>query len=410
MKIGEKITKLRTQSHLSMNALARMLGVSPPTLKRIEQELSQADSSVLSQLQTLTGFPVEKWINDKTPLPNEVKVIPPTTIRTVINTNSKDYEAEQAAWRHFLSKLISELAEGNQVHFARKIGLENAFLNKMLSGNLKITKATMYRVGQYTGRYDWLPAEQRPGVGNSGPVHEGQALKRYLDEKNTKQVDLARLLNKNKATITTYIQSEKLQDRTWNAITAVLGAGYEEIVGAPEIGAPESEPRIVGPSVKPYYAPIEAPDQYTSVMLIPVRDRAGFQYSSYIELEGERINVLTDYLERLNRITDPAKREEEKVRYVVIEIDGDSMEPRLEAGFKVLAYQLDSSAWAYQASGIYAVEFGDQLVVKRIKDNTLLESGILTLHSDNPEGGRLSVPLSEIRNIWKVERIIDGRL
>ncbi|RRB13411.1 helix-turn-helix domain-containing protein [Larkinella knui] len=395
-----------------MNQLATLLGTTPPTLKRIESGQATPKADVLTNLFTLTGWPPEKWLDNSIDLPESVTIAASSIVRNVPNPH--DYQREQAAWRDFINKLIVTLADGNQQTFAAMVGLDNPFLNKMLNGRQTITKATMYRIGKYTGRYDWLPAGERPGAAtatNTGPVHEGQALKKYLDERNIKQTELARMINKNKATVTMYIQNEKLQDRTWNSITDALGVSYEQIVGAPSTDNPDSS-RFVGPSMKPYYSPQESPDDYISLMLLPVKFRAGFNFTSYHEGQGqeERVDVPKEYLERLARIVDVKRRAEETSKYMVVVVDGDSMEPRLEAGYKVLAYRLDPSTWDYQSSGIFGVEFGDQFVIKRIKDNTLMDNELLVLHSDNPDGGKLSVPRSEIRNIWKIERIIDGRL
>lgn len=92
----------------------------------------------------------------------------------------------------------------------------------------------------------------------------------------------------------------------------------------------------------------------------------------------------------------------------VFEIDGDSMEPFYVSGMKVRASLVGNGKWAYLNSGVYVIVYDDFFVVKRIKANNYAE-GFFELHSDNQEtGGSVKVPVSQIRSMWKVERIVDG--
>ena len=93
-----------------------------------------------------------------------------------------------------------------------------------------------------------------------------------------------------------------------------------------------------------------------------------------------------------------------------IEVNGDSMEPTLRSGWSVACYPIDKSDFKYITGGIYAVVFGNFFVIKRIKDNDLLRTGTITLHSDNENGGTLTIPGEELRGIWKVVKITDGPL
>ncbi len=92
----------------------------------------------------------------------------------------------------------------------------------------------------------------------------------------------------------------------------------------------------------------------------------------------------------------------------VMEVEGNSMSPRLVHGAKVLAVCIDRDDWCYQSSGIYAVMYRDYFVIRRIKDNDLLTRNMLTLHSDNPEAGSMPVPAKDIRGIWKVVRVVEA--
>lgn len=135
---------------------------------------------------------------------------------------------------------------------------------------------------------------------------------------------------------------------------------------------------------------------YESLPYISMKARASFVELGQIQREtGELFRVIK---------TDP---NESFANQIVIEIDGDSMEPVLFSGSKVRCKEIDRSDWVYLNSGVYAITYGNFFVVKRIKSSPT--DGILTLHSDNGEtGGSLNVPLNEVRNIWKVLRIVDA--
>jgi len=93
---------------------------------------------------------------------------------------------------------------------------------------------------------------------------------------------------------------------------------------------------------------------------------------------------------------------------ILIEVNGDSMEPNYPSGTIVRCKQVDPSDWAYIQSGVYAIVFANSFVIKRIKDNNYHE-GYLTLHSDNTEtGGKLNIKAEDLRQIWKVLRIVDA--
>jgi phage repressor protein C with HTH and peptisase S24 domain len=92
---------------------------------------------------------------------------------------------------------------------------------------------------------------------------------------------------------------------------------------------------------------------------------------------------------------------------VVIEINGDSMEPTYLSGTKVLISQVSLDKWPY-VSGPVVVNYEGSVVFKRIKKNFYKDKTVV-LHSDNPMGGDLEIEVKSIRSIWKAERIVDSR-
>lgn len=93
-------------------------------------------------------------------------------------------------------------------------------------------------------------------------------------------------------------------------------------------------------------------------------------------------------------------------KQIIIEMDGDSMEPRYPSRAKVRAEFIPKSRWPLMLPGVYAIAFGDMFSVKRIRHNTILD-GYILLESDNTDtGGSLKVPTELIYNIWKVQAIV----
>lgn len=90
-------------------------------------------------------------------------------------------------------------------------------------------------------------------------------------------------------------------------------------------------------------------------------------------------------------------------KHIVIEINGDSMEPGIRSGALVLAESISGNDWEYESGGIYAVLYGPgRFVVKRIKTNEMKSAGVLRLYSDNEQHGMINVEATEIHRIWKV--------
>lgn len=90
----------------------------------------------------------------------------------------------------------------------------------------------------------------------------------------------------------------------------------------------------------------------------------------------------------------------------IFEVDGDSMEPTLVSGEQVLCEIIDPNNWKF-TTGVVVVAFGNMVVIKRIKDNDLI-NGKLVLWSDNELGGKitLSEDTDPIRRIYKVKYTI----
>ena len=143
---------------------------------------------------------------------------------------------------------------------------------------------------------------------------------------------------------------------------------------------------------------VVAEENLIEVPFVPIKF-----YASFVETytEGFRKMDMETY-----RVRNASIRSNKPV--VVIEISGNSMTPQLSNGAKVMAEQVDQSNWEYQSGGIFAVMYRDFFVVKRIRDNELMTKKYLTLHSDNPLGGSVTVGHKDLRGMWKIVCIVDS--
>lgn len=86
------------------------------------------------------------------------------------------------------------------------------------------------------------------------------------------------------------------------------------------------------------------------------------------------------------------------------DVSGDSMEPVLEDGDKVVCSFVEPIYWKHsiKSGQVYVVVTTDDVLVKRIENN-ILTSGSLKLISDNDYFNPYDVPLSEVKEIWHVK-------
>ena len=95
--------------------------------------------------------------------------------------------------------------------------------------------------------------------------------------------------------------------------------------------------------------------------------------------------------------------------HLVFQVRGDSMEPTIPDGAKILARKIEEGLWE-SASGVVSIVYGKTLSVKRILKNSLFLDNVLTLKADNPKHGQLDVERREIRGMWQALRIISQKI
>ena len=141
-------------------------------------------------------------------------------------------------------------------------------------------------------------------------------------------------------------------------------------------------------------------DDLVQVPFVSVRATAGFIESNFDE------NTISETV----TVTGLTKQELEKQKYLVFEVDGNSMEPTLKDGSQILAKIIDPSNWEYCSGKVFVVCYKNSLVAKRIKKNDLMESNNLTLSSDNEKGGETTVKRIDIHGIWEAVRIVNQKI
>ncbi|MBK8671346.1 MAG: LexA family transcriptional regulator [Saprospiraceae bacterium] len=145
------------------------------------------------------------------------------------------------------------------------------------------------------------------------------------------------------------------------------------------------------PSQHPSIAPVSVSEE--KIIYVPTSAHAGYtdQYNDPVFLEDLVSFSLPDY--KFQHGT-----------YRCFDIVGDSMEPSLYAGDKVVCSFIDNNNFYSSARNnlVYVIVMDGSLVVKRIQ-NKVKENGSILLMSDNSYYKPYEVHVDEIREIWHVE-------
>ena len=139
-------------------------------------------------------------------------------------------------------------------------------------------------------------------------------------------------------------------------------------------------------------------DALVKVKYVPVNAMASFVESLYdTTYEIDSYGVMPEEGEVLDS------------SYMVFQVRGDSMEPTIPDGAKILVRRIDEGLWD-SVSGVVVIVYGKTLSVKRVLKNSLFLDNILTLKADNPKHGQLDIERREIRGMWQALRIISQKI
>ena len=92
----------------------------------------------------------------------------------------------------------------------------------------------------------------------------------------------------------------------------------------------------------------------------------------------------------------------------VIFINNDTaMMPQLMPGSMLGGHYIETFAWEHQCNGVYAVVLDSgRVLIRRIKENDLLNKGTLTLYSDNTAHPAEIIHGDDIHSLYLIEEII----
>lgn len=141
-------------------------------------------------------------------------------------------------------------------------------------------------------------------------------------------------------------------------------------------------------------------DEVVMVDFIPLAAHASFVES----LDGSVVEF-----DRMPIVPFSEAERRDAASYKIFEVSGDSMQPSLTDGAFILVKEIPENQWHY-AEGVVVAVYSEFVVVKRVAANRLLTDNCLVLSSDNPRYGDMTVPLSDLRALYKAKRIISSKI
>lgn len=90
-------------------------------------------------------------------------------------------------------------------------------------------------------------------------------------------------------------------------------------------------------------------------------------------------------------------------KHIVFEVVDDTMKPRICQGDKVLGYFISKEELESIKEGMYILIVNDQLLMRRVRENTLGTNGSLMLYSNDDQVNPITVYLKDISAIWEAQ-------
>lgn len=213
----------------------------------------------------------------------------------------------------------------------------------------------------------------------------GHTIRTILEAQNLSQTAFAKKIGVRNTTVSNWVNGRNIpQSKDLPLIAKVLGVSINKLTGDTDLTKID-----INPASNTYNVPFLSIN--ASATFVEMLEQQKFEVTETIPV----------YF---------APGEEPRDGQIVIEVTGSSMEPTIFEKSRVLFESVPYNDIIYINSGIYAVVFDSQFVIKRVKENELLAKDYLTLYSDNPMGGSLQVPRNEIRKVWRAIDIVKQRL
>jgi phage repressor protein C with HTH and peptisase S24 domain len=103
----------------------------------------------------------------------------------------------------------------------------------------------------------------------------------------------------------------------------------------------------------------------------------------------------------------PEELPEKYVGAIVVEIFGDSMEPDLHSGERMVVWHVPDGKWEQLHNTVCVVSYDDTVTIKAIAENDLYEHNRLKLRAANPPTSYFVVGRDKINSIWEVREYYD---
>lgn len=340
---------------------------------------------------------------------------------TLLNMAKTPHPANQPGIRERLKWLIDEKYNARQGELAADAGIQPAAMSVLLNGKKPASIKQLRSIEAVSrARFEWLVSGTAPAFHALGwvplasePAKEGEFLRAFVDAHKSEftQVQVGEMLGVTKSTVSDYFSTTTFDLDTRNALLGVLRtltqnpalsedavfggmglvvsehlAGYATARAVRQVGNLSGEPVLVLP-------------------FVPLRARAGISTPRYWEHPPETTRVLRTSLAELEPDLTSLRK-----NWWIIEVDGDSMEPQLVSRSRVLAWYVAKEAVADLKPGVWAIQYDDDFVIKRVRANSLEAEQGLMLHSDNPPPDPYFIRADSVRHVWFIEKTIDSKV
>lgn len=209
-------------------------------------------------------------------------------------------------------------------------------------------------------------------------------------------------------------------------LAEVLGVAVDSLYDANERRGAADEQNNIYEQANNSQLPLSSPYLHTQTPILPNKsDAADFGHLTdlpFVDLPFTPIHARASFAEMCGRQSDYGA--EETVRYIlpprplteymknksrVFEVNGDSMEPEIRSGEKIVADPVPEGRWELLHNEVVVISYDNVVTVRYIKENELLNRGILTLH---PREGLapLSVRRSLIHCIYVVRESFERKI
>lgn len=423
--LSEKLTMYIGKADAKPSTVARYMGISTTKLQSLlNGNAIEIPDDGLDRLAGETGIDKEIWLNESRALPETM----PNLVRRgrKAREETPDFLRQQSLRRKRLQEVISSF--GSKEEFAKAIGQSPSAISHYLNSRT-ITDSFLLTVASRANvSSKWLLEGQGDmySVQALEPLtqHEGELLGRYLEAKNMNNRSLGLLMGYNEASasgsVIQFRKSQQLKPHIKERILTALQATEDDVF--PRSIQPTS---INDNSLYPSTIPgvparlIREVGNFSGepiavLPFVPVRARAGMATQQYWEQPLLTMRIMQATLAEYE--PDPVNP---RRSWWVIEIDGDSMEPQLRSRARVLGYyiggkdktgmyRLDRSQLNHLKPGIWAIQYNDEFVIKRIRTNHLEADGGLLCHSDNPPPDPFFIRGEAIRHVWFIETVVNS--